>query len=340
VTLRVRDITRHRVKCLSPTTNMSSKLAIAPVTSTLPTCNPNLMPFHISYTGPAAVSTYMRVEKLKPAEVIEESKPQEAAANTTLSAQTTLESIEMAPKALTMDVEMTAEVQTSSTGTPDVDMQSVSALAASRPLTATTSESTIVVESDSQASLSSDATLSSIPPLEDADKRFVSTFRGRSIHGLTIDLPPGYVGLVLKGASDSSNTSDTQAKEEKKTTPKGKAKVQAAQDTEMAEPVATSRRRGRLTRSAAPKIDQVITIEDEPEPEPEKSEPIVVDDDEDNASSEQLRTLLPTAQFSSFTLWQADRTVDKSRDEYYRTLTEWIALSHEVRMDSFSLARR
>ena len=43
-----------------------------------------------------------------------------------------------------------------------------------------------------------------------------------------------------------------------------------------------------------------------------------------------VRRLIPHAQFSSFTLWHQDRPVDKGRDEYYRTLTEWIALSHEV----------
>jgi hypothetical protein len=31
-------------------------------------------------------------------------------------------------------------------------------------------------------------------------------------------------------------------------------------------------------------------------------------------------------------LWHQDRPVDKGRDEYCRTLTEWIALSHEVNL--------
>ena len=30
----------------------------------MPTCNPNLMPFHINYNGPAPVSAFMHVEKL------------------------------------------------------------------------------------------------------------------------------------------------------------------------------------------------------------------------------------------------------------------------------------
>ena len=33
--------------------------------SSLPICNPNLMPFHIGHTGPAAVSMFLRVEKMK-----------------------------------------------------------------------------------------------------------------------------------------------------------------------------------------------------------------------------------------------------------------------------------
>jgi len=42
----------------------SSSLEFAPIPSLedLPTCIPNLMPFHIDYSGPAPISTYFRVE--------------------------------------------------------------------------------------------------------------------------------------------------------------------------------------------------------------------------------------------------------------------------------------
>ena len=50
--------------------------------------------------------------------------------------------------------------------------------------------------------------------------------------------------------------------------------------------------------------------------------------DEDNA--EEKRTLNPTAQFSSFVLWNPDFPVDLSRDEYLRSLTVWTKLAEEV----------
>jgi hypothetical protein len=40
------------------------KIAITPMSGSVPTCKPNLMPFHINYNGPAAVKTFMQVEKL------------------------------------------------------------------------------------------------------------------------------------------------------------------------------------------------------------------------------------------------------------------------------------
>ncbi|KAG2075508.1 hypothetical protein BDR04DRAFT_1005099 [Suillus decipiens] len=37
-------------------------MEISPVTLDLPECSPNLMPFHISHSGPAPISTYFRVK--------------------------------------------------------------------------------------------------------------------------------------------------------------------------------------------------------------------------------------------------------------------------------------
>ncbi|KAJ3517711.1 hypothetical protein NLJ89_g340 [Agrocybe chaxingu] len=42
-----------------------SSLVIPLVSTTLPTCKPDLMPFHIDYDGPAPVSAFMRVSPLK-----------------------------------------------------------------------------------------------------------------------------------------------------------------------------------------------------------------------------------------------------------------------------------
>ncbi len=104
------------------------------------------------------------------------------------------------------------------------------------------------------------------------------------------------------------------------------------------EPASTStRRRGRLTRSAA-SSSKPIEIADEDDATMEDVVPLensaptsTVDTQipaEDNSFT---RRLLPSAQFTSFTLWQSDRVVDTNRDEYYRSLAEWVSLANEAR---------
>ena len=56
----------------------------------------------------------------------------------------------------------------------------------------------------------------------------------------------------------------------------------------------------------------------------------VADEEVPTGNEHPICRLIPHAQFSSFTLWHQDRPVDKGQDEYCRTLTEWIAFSHEV----------
>lgn len=279
------------------------------------------MPFHIDYTGPAAVSAYMRTEKLQPENAITENVIEEVAEK--------METVNVITEGNGDTPVVEAETKTTTTtdiamgdSTPTTPGSENVIIASSGALSAAGSESTLVVES--QASTSTVAA-SSTPPviLEDVDRRFVSTFRGRAIHGLTVDLPEGYGGLLLnstgkesmKGQVDDPKTKQTKSKT--KSAPKGKAK--ATQET----PV---KPRARVTRSAAaPKqaspIEVVDTVTDEEMP----------DAAEDIDDTQPVRELLPTAQFSTFTLWHADRPVDKGRDEYARTLTEWISLAHEVR---------
>jgi hypothetical protein len=195
--------------------------------SPLPTCNPNLMPFHIKYTGPAAVSMFFHVEKTKTEEgegekegekVKEQNDKKESEANPIQTQEPT--SSPVSPKKNT--------------------------------------------------SISK----------KDANTRFISSFRGRTIHGLSMDVPTGYTGLLLQHAD-----SDPQ-------------------------PTTVSH------------VDRVL------------HHPNDSVDDNDFEMDEQeippLRKLIPQSTFSSITLWHADRAVDETRDEYYRTLTEWMALSHEV----------
>ena len=111
--------------------------------------------------------------------------------------------------------------------------------------------------------------------LKDADRRFISSFRGRTIHGLNMDVPTGYSGLLLQCDDDDP------------------------------QPTTVDR--------------HVLNASDDS-----------IDNDFDMDEELPLRKLIPQSTFSSITLWHADRAVDETRDDYYRTLTEWIALSHEV----------
>jgi hypothetical protein len=325
----------------------ATRLVISQPIAALPSCTPNLMPFHVNYTGPAAVSAFMRVRKLVVDEI--ENGPSETEATDGSSASVAKKEGEDA----TEDIEMASDAQDSSLATKS----SVEAT----PALSTSSESqTTVVASESQtpsllSASSSSATLAptttlTAPPIEDADKRFVSAFRGRTIHGLTIDLPAGFSGLVLQtedrdqgtskgpGAPADSKT-NPKGKAEKKNSARGKAKEAEEQDAP------STRRRGRLTRSTLPSSSSTKPIE---VPGDDRDDEVMADatgegtptnegddtavlDAEGGDDAEGTRRLVPTAQFSAFTLWSADRVVDKGRDEYYRSLTEWVALANEVR---------
>ncbi len=280
------------------------------------------MPFHIDYTGPAAVSAFMRVEKLK----IEE------------TAAATEEATEVSTESIPADVDMEhATVGTSSNETqpaPDADSESQATVVAST--SGSQSASSSITPSSSTATVVA-ATPVSPPPLEDADKRFVASFRGRTIHGLTIDLPEGYGGLLLQckkaeKAAVPETTKAVNGGEKTKPTTRGKGKASEP------EPGSTStRKRGRLTRSAAPSSKPIEIADDDDAimedaallenttPAPTVDTQIPPEDDST------VRRLVPSAQFSSFTLWQPDRVVDKNRDEYYRSLAEWVSLANEVR---------
>ena len=187
--------------------------------SPLPTCNPNLMPFHIKYTGPAAVSMFFHVDKMKAEEEKEKEKEDVKEQNDKKEAETPVHT--------------------------------------QQPTSTPVSSETSV--------------------LKDADTRFISSFRGRTIHGLTVDVPTGYTGLLLLHGDPQPTVS---------------------------------------------RVDRALNVPDDDS----------VDSDHDLEMGEEtpLRKLLPQSTFSSITLWHADRAVDETRDEYYRTLTEWMALSHEV----------
>lgn len=203
-------------------------------------------------------------------------------------------------------------------------LQATTSSDATPSLTRSTTESTLVTEASStmlETSFSSSSSFSELaPPIDEFDKRFISTFRGRSIHGLTIDLPDGYGGVVLKSMNYQAAMVPT-------ATGDGRLKDDDV-DFEM-EPRG-KRRRGRLRSSAAPRKGMVVTISDDDNTAQDSGSLNYDSNDIEMATPLSMsnglggpkRILVPTSRFDSFTLWQADRMVNKSNDEYWRTLTE------------------
>lgn len=268
------------------------RLEIAPIKSIeeLKTCTPNLMPFHIDYSGKAPISTYLRVE----------------AANETVGAPS--------PEPLKAEEESDIEAKPKE----GADIPEIS-------------ESTIV---GTDAKPSEAAVAPSSPSLvrrvTDATTRFISTFRGRTIQGLKVDLPPGYVGLVLRAdglnATSTTGSHGDEVEKKSKGNRKGKAKPKVK--------APSSNAKGRVTRSAARVIDvdeEGVDVDMDVDVD-ENTETLKPDGEVDDLPDQiTTRTLVPSSQFSSFVLWHPDIPVDEARDEYFRSLTEWTRLAHEVR---------
>ena len=59
----------------------------------------------------------------------------------------------------------------------------------------------------------------------------------------------------------------------------------------------------------------------------------------DGMALQDVRQLIPTPTFSSFTIWSPDIPVDEGKDEYIRCLVEWTKLAAEVLQKLFSFSR-
>jgi len=150
-----------------------------------------------------------------------------------------------------------------------------------------------------------------------APRRYISTFRGRTIHGLDIDLPEGYAGLVLRtegqGISHNSvgSSRDGRHRDYPKTTVK--------RVTRRSKTTVTRDEDGEVELEMSEKVVQRVECMD-----------LTEDVEQDADGYVPTRVLIPTAQFSLFRLWNADIPVNEGTDEYSRSLTEWIRLSHHV----------
>jgi hypothetical protein len=241
----------------------------------LPVRVPHLMPFHIQHTGPAPVSTYFRIRPqigpLWPSSTSEESP---------LSGDT--------EKELTATAVNSKATVEEKEDTPGADV----------PVPITTTAETDVTTAKAQASAltSRVSRTGTIARLAESAKRYISSFRGRTVHGVEVALPKGYVGIVLRG--------DANGKAHQPTT--SNAKRRRAQDVQ-------HRRKPVVVEDD----DDDGCLDDAAEMSPEDGRPV--------------RVLKPAARFDSFDLWHPDIPVDEGKDEYLRSLSEWVSLAAEVR---------
>ncbi|KAI9451036.1 ribonuclease H2, subunit C [Russula earlei] len=165
---------------------MAPSITITNGHTNVPVRVPHLMPFHIQHTGPAPVSTYFRIRpqmgpeppsstlETCPASGNSQTEPPTAAADTDVA----LKEMENTPVASRVNVpnNMTSEGAHADAKTP-------------APLCAPRT--------------------GPIRCLSRSAKRFVSSFRGRTVHGVEVPLPTGYAGIVLRGDANGKALADT-----------------------------------------------------------------------------------------------------------------------------------
>ncbi|KAH9166999.1 ribonuclease H2, subunit C [Lactarius sanguifluus] len=153
---------------------------------------PHLMPFHIQHSGPAPVSTYFRIQ---PAPL---------------------------PESHSCPPSVVVEAQLVSTTTVVVDPEEkenasvVSVVATSTSLATATPEIKAEIDPVIQPPLLP-VRPGPIERISGSAKRFISSFRGRTVHGVEASLPKGYSGIVLRGDAEGRTQTTT-----------GKAKRQPA----------------------------------------------------------------------------------------------------------------
>ena len=233
----------------------------------LPIRIPHLMPFHIQHTGPAPVSTYFRI------------RPQFGPSLFSSAFETSPPSGENERSSATV-ADTEAAVGERDNAPPAVADVVVPA--------------TVAVEAEVVASSTASRVLrtGAITRLADSAKRFVSSFRGRTVHGVEVALPNGYVGIVLRG--DARGKAHQKTASNPKRQPTGRRQLRKQSD-----------------------VVEAQYLDDMANMSPEDELPV--------------RVVKPAARFDSFVLWHPDIAVDEGKDEYLRSLSEWVDIAAEVR---------
>lgn len=256
---------------------------------TLETISPNLMPFHIAYTGPAPISTYFM-----PRPFVDEREERRRA----------LMGVSGGPE--TDDKDGLASKYFGDAGEAGL-------------------------ENDEKGKTSASMGEEKKKEKVDGDGMVCAAFRGRIVVGQPIRVPEGYTGLMLLRETKDGDTNDQGENGGAEGVQKDKAKVKSSSERAKAlKAKAAAKSKSRAAKRS--KRYQEDEEEDE-EGDAELAEEIDPSDGREKAGlrkESHPQVLIAKGRFDEFTLWHPDGPVDKTRDEYIRSLNDWITLASEI----------
>ena len=271
-------------------------LEIAPSAGPLSTTSPNLMPFHIEYTGPAPISRYFRPKSAPTSDVT-----RNLTATPSSSSVVTLTGESLPPRTSTSKSQDSIMSHTSLATSVTV----VEAL----DLNLNETNSALQINSVGVDVDLEETQLNAMPePGQSSEHRLVAAFRGRQIVGHPVNIPTGYSGLVLQIPSPNGEKG------------KGDGKSTPSNSEVNTKPASMRRASRKSTGVRNAEVDVIM----------EEGVDLTEEDPGDGNIRKDARQLIPMSTFSSFTIWSPDIPVDEGKDEYIRCLVEWTKLAAEV----------
>ena len=167
----------------------------------LPVRVPHLMPFHIQHTGPAPISTYLRIRPHAGPLWQLSSTPDPSLPSGDRQTEPTT--------AIVNTKVVLLEEKENSLAAADADR------AVEGPVITATAEVDVAV-ANVKAPASPVQQSGPIRRLSESAKRFISSFRGRTVHGVEVRLPKGYAGIVLRGDTNDQAHPSTRSKSKRR----------------------------------------------------------------------------------------------------------------------------
>ncbi|KAH8078269.1 ribonuclease H2, subunit C [Filobasidium floriforme] len=157
----------------------------------------------------------------------------------------------------------------------------------------------------------------------------VAAFRGRRVQAYTLGLPEGYTGLVLTAPSLASRMNPSAPQIQGHAQSNTVKNLKREESPSLSFDAAPGLRRSPRKRNNVDVLELPVTRRSlQPDTLPELDQDHHLDLDLlQPAPPIFSRTLLPTASFSSLTIWNPDGPLDEGKDEYCRTLGEWMSLN-------------